>query len=92
MLIHLGVQAEEDASYLNDTPDNEEMACVYNLLKNSLNKSPQKRTKMSQHIKGVSEETTTGVNRLIQFHYIKLFVINVNDSVTKSKFDILQLS
>ncbi len=90
MLIHLGVQAEKDPSILDQKADNEDMRCVLNLLKNALAKTPQKWGNMAKDIKGVSEETTTGVNRLIQYHQkgeLLFPAINVNDSVTKSKFD-----
>ncbi|RME93434.1 MAG: adenosylhomocysteinase, partial [Candidatus Hydrogenedentota bacterium] len=63
---------------------------VYNLLKKSLAKDPQKWTKIAQKVRGVSEETTTGVHRLYQMlekGELLFPAINVNDSVTKSKFD-----
>ncbi len=90
MMVHLGSQAEKDASALNRTVDGEDEAMLIELLKKTLKTEPQKWTKMAKRIKGVSEETTTGVHRLYKMMENKslLFTaINVNDSVTKSKFD-----
>ncbi|MCL2727278.1 MAG: adenosylhomocysteinase [Bacteroidales bacterium] len=90
LLIHKGVEAEGNPSVLDVIPCSKEEAVVLNLLKESLRTNPQKWSAMASHIKGVSEETTTGVHRLYQMEAQgKLFfpAINVNDSVTKSKFD-----
>lgn len=90
LLIHRGVQAEADASTLHEDNPNEELSIILNLLKDRLRTAPTKWTSMAKHIKGVSEETTTGVHRLyhMQQEGKLLFpAINVNDSVTKSKFD-----
>ena len=90
MLIHKGVEAEANAAVLDEPTDNKEFAIVLRLLKNSLTQDAQRWTKIAAKIKGVSEETTTGVHRLYQmFNEGKLLfpAINVNDSVTKSKFD-----
>ena len=90
MLIHKGVEAEKDAFVLDITPSNKEEAVIINLLKKSLHANSQKWSAMASHIKGVSEETTTGVHRLYQMEAqgkLLFPAINVNDSVTKSKFD-----
>lgn len=90
LLIHRGYAAETDASILDNDEDNEELAIVNKLLKKILKEHPGFFHKIVPSIKGVSEETTTGVKRL--YDMMKegklLFpAINVNDSVTKSKFD-----
>lgn len=90
LLIHDGVKAEKNSKVLDIEPSSEEHAEILSLLKETLKKSPKKWTEMAKEIKGVSEETTTGVHRLYQMLEKKelLFpAINVNDSVTKSKFD-----
>jgi len=90
LLIHRGFAAEVDASILNDDENNEELAIVNQLLKRILKEHPGYWHSVVPHIKGVSEETTTGVHRLKERHAAgKLLfpAINVNDSVTKSKFD-----
>lgn len=90
LLIHLGYKAEEDPSILDKTPENHEQAVIYNTLKEILKEDPQKWHNMVKEIKGVSEETTTGVHRLYQMMErgeLLFPAINVNDSVTKSKFD-----
>ncbi|MCI1004236.1 adenosylhomocysteinase [Herbaspirillum sp. C7C8] len=89
VLLHLGTRAEADISVL-DKPDSEEAVCLFNAIKRYLAKDPQWYSKRIKEIKGVTEETTTGVHRLYQmFKEGKLAfpAINVNDSVTKSKFD-----
>ncbi|MCQ2276277.1 MAG: adenosylhomocysteinase [Bacteroidales bacterium] len=90
LLIHLGYKAEEDPTILDKTPENHEQAVIFNTLKEILKEDPQKWHKMVKEIKGVSEETTTGVHRLYQMMErgeLLFPAINVNDSVTKSKFD-----
>ncbi|MFN8256650.1 MAG: adenosylhomocysteinase [Bacteroidales bacterium] len=90
MMVHLGVKAEKDASILNKNGLPEDEAEFYKKLKHSLTVDPQRWTKISKKIKGVSEETTTGVHRLYQMlekGELLFPAINVNDSVTKSKFD-----
>ena len=90
LMLHLGVQAEKDASVLNKKADGEDEGELLNLLKEYLKADNTKWQKAVSEWKGVSEETTTGVHRLYQMHEAgKLLVpaINVNDSVTKSKFD-----
>lgn len=90
LLLHWGVQAEKDPSFLDKTPENKEEKIILNKLKETYSREPGKWTRMAAEIKGVSEETTTGVHRLYQMKEkgTLLFpAINVNDSVTKSKFD-----
>jgi len=90
LLVHRGVQAEKDASILDESTDNKELQMVNNVLKQELKNNPGKWTNMAKNIKGVSEETTTGVHRLYQMlekGELLFPAINVNDSVTKSKFD-----
>ena len=90
LLIHRGYAAEEDASILEEGNEVYEMSVINSLLKRQLKKDPKFWHKMVPGIKGVSEETTTGVHRLYQMAEAgKLLfpAINVNDSVTKSKFD-----
>lgn len=89
LLIHLGIQAEKDASVISK-PTNEEETVLFAAIAKKLKEAPGWYSKMGAAIKGVTEETTTGVHRL----YVMakegrlLFpAINVNDSVTKSKFD-----
>ena len=90
LFVHLGFQAENDASILDKTPESEEERILLAQLKKALDRDPGRFHRIIGDIKGVSEETTTGVHRL--YHMFKegklLFpAINVNDSVTKSKFD-----
>ena len=90
MLIHRGYQAEDDPSILDEPTDNKELAIVNAVLKRQLERNPRFWHNMAADLKGVSEETTTGVHRLyhMQNEGTLLFpAINVNDSVTKSKFD-----
>ena len=90
LLIHKGFEAEKDASTLNVKASSEEEKEILNLLKKTLAEDPAKWHRTVEEWKGVSEETTTGVHRLYQMlDEGKLLVpaINVNDSVTKSKFD-----
>jgi adenosylhomocysteinase len=90
MMVHIGVKAEKDASILDKTGIAEDEMELYNKLKDSLKKDNQRWTKIAKKIKGVSEETTTGVHRLYQMlekGELLFPAINVNDSVTKSKFD-----
>ena len=92
LLIHKGVDAEKDASILEKdySDQGEEMLVIIDLLKSELAKDPQRWNNVVKNIKGVSEETTTGVHRLYQMLEQKKLLfpaINVNDSVTKSKFD-----
>lgn len=90
MLIHKGVEAEKDPSILEKAYDNKEFQIVMDRVALSVKNNPGKWTRIAEKIKGVSEETTTGVHRLYQMQKegTLLFpAINVNDSVTKSKFD-----
>ncbi|MGB8227293.1 MAG: adenosylhomocysteinase, partial [Sedimentisphaerales bacterium] len=90
LYIHQGVKIEKDPALLEKPCDNHEMQIIMNYLKKGFAENPQKWTKIAKAIKGVSEETTTGVGRLYQMQkYGSLLfpAINVNDSVTKSKFD-----
>ncbi len=90
LMVHLGYEAEENPGVLNKQAESEDEAELLKKLKDTLEKDPGKWHRIVPHIKGVSEETTTGVLRLYQrFEEGKLLfpAINVNDSVTKSKFD-----
>ena len=90
LLIHLGKKAENDASVLDVVASSREEYEILSLLKNTLKADPGKWTRMASEWKGVSEETTTGVHRLYQMMErgeLLVPAINVNDSVTKSKFD-----
>lgn len=90
LLIHRGYKAENDAAILDEATDNEELQIINKLLKESLKKGNQRWHNVVKEWKGVSEETTTGVHRLYQMverGELLVPAINVNDSVTKSKFD-----
>ncbi len=90
LLIHQGIAAENDPHTLDRTPASHEESVIISTLRHLLNEDPDKWHRMLKEIKGVSEETTTGVHRLYQmFERGELLfpAINVNDSVTKSKFD-----
>jgi len=90
LLIHRGYQAEKDPSILEQDGGVEEMRIINQLIKRILKEEPGFFSAVVPHLKGVSEETTTGVHRLYQMmkEGTLLFpAINVNDSVTKSKFD-----
>jgi len=89
LLLHLGMQAESEAAVLNH-PGNEEEEVLFAAIKKRLKDQPGWYTKTCKAIKGVTEETTTGVHRLYQMAKegrLMFPAINVNDSVTKSKFD-----
>jgi adenosylhomocysteinase len=90
LLVHLGYKAEEDATILDSEASSREEAVIFDKLKETLARDPQKWHRMAKEIQGVSEETTTGVHRLYQMMEkgeLLFPAINVNDSVTKSKFD-----
>jgi adenosylhomocysteinase len=90
MLIHKGFEAEDDASVLEVKATSREEQIVYDTLRGILAEDPGRWKRTVPEIRGVSEETTTGVHRLYQMmEQGKLLfpAINVNDSVTKSKFD-----
>jgi adenosylhomocysteinase len=90
LLVHLGARAEKGETAFLETASNEEEEVVYAAIKQTLKKKPGWYTEIAKNIKGVTEETTTGVHRLYEMQKkgTLLFpAINVNDSVTKSKFD-----
>jgi len=90
LMIHRGFEAEENASVLNLPTEGDDEAELNKILKQILNETPARWQNVAQEMKGVSEETTTGVHRLYQMKEegkLLFPAINVNDSVTKSKFD-----
>ena len=90
LFVHLGYQAEENPAILNRKPGSHEEKILLAQLKKSLKRDPKRFHRIAKHIRGVSEETTTGVKRLYQMHKkgeLLFPAFNVNDSVTKSKFD-----
>jgi adenosylhomocysteinase len=89
LLLHLGTRAEKDLSVLAK-PSSEEEVALFDSIRATLKRDPKWYSKRIGSIRGVSEETTTGVNRLYQMArdgQLAFPAINVNDSVTKSKFD-----
>src|ERR1700674_386408 len=89
LLLHLGTRAEQDASILKH-PSSEEETALFAAIKKRLATQPGWYSTRLRHLKGVTEETTTGVHRLYQMHKdgkLAFPAINVDDSVTKSKFD-----
>jgi adenosylhomocysteinase len=90
MLMHLGQDAEKNPKILNRKPGSEEEGVLLASIKAKLKVDPTWYSRMAKDIAGVSEETTTGVHRLIEMEKketLRFPAINVNDSVTKSKFD-----
>jgi adenosylhomocysteinase len=91
LLVHKGAEFERAGAVPDPaSADSEEFRIILELLQRSLDEDPQRWTKIAEGIKGVTEETTTGVHRLYQFAeagQLLFPAINVNDSVTKSKFD-----
>jgi len=90
LMVHLGYKAENTPEILNKKPANREEAIILATLKDILAKEPGKWHRTVSELKGISEETTTGVHRLYQMMEngeLLVPAINVNDSVTKSKFD-----
>lgn len=90
LLIHQGVKVEADPSLMDKPYDVEEFSILMERIKLSYRRDPKQWTKIAAKIRGVSEETTTGVHRLYQLARdgeLLFPAINVNDSVTKSKFD-----
>jgi adenosylhomocysteinase len=90
LFIHRGYEAENNASILDEPTDNAELKIINSLLKKILSENNQRWHKVVPEWKGVSEETTTGVHRLYEMMNngsLLIPAINVNDSVTKSKFD-----
>jgi adenosylhomocysteinase len=90
LMIHQGVAVEKDPSLLEKTYDSDDMRLLMERLKISYEKDPKFWSRIAEKVKGVSEETTTGVHRLYQLAQsgdLLFSAFNVNDSVTKSKFD-----
>jgi len=89
LLINLGARAEKDATLIT-SPENDEEEALYASIRRRIESSPGWYSKVLGEIRGVTEETTTGVHRLYSMEksgQLKFPAINVNDSVTKSKFD-----
>jgi len=90
LLVHLGCDAEKDPSIVERKADNEEETILLAAIKRTLATDPGFYSRIAKEIRGVSEETTTGVHRLyerVKHGTLKFPAINVNDCVTKSKFD-----
>ncbi|NSC22048.1 adenosylhomocysteinase [Streptomyces albus subsp. chlorinus] len=91
LLVHKGVEYEKaGAAPSVDTAENDEHRVILQLLNRTLSENPQKWTQLASEIRGVTEETTTGVHRLYEMQQAGTLLfpaINVNDAVTKSKFD-----
>lgn len=90
LLVHLGYKAEKNPEILKKKASSREEAIIYDTIKNLLTDEPGKWQRVVSELKGISEETTTGVHRLYQMMEngeLLVPAINVNDSVTKSKFD-----
>ena len=90
LFVHLGLQAESDPSVLRGPHGSEEEAVLKAQLRAALRRDPKRFSRIVPKIRGVSEETTTGVHRLYQMRdrgELRFPAFNVNDSVTKSKFD-----
>jgi adenosylhomocysteinase len=90
LMVHLGYKAEKTPEILNKKPENREEAIILSTLKDILAAEPGRWHRTVSELKGISEETTTGVHRLYQMMEngeLLVPAINVNDSVTKSKFD-----
>lgn len=90
LLLHWGYRAEDDASTIDRKGDNHEEQCILDVLHATLKEDCTRWHRTVEEMKGVSEETTTGVHRLYQMMErgeLLIPAINVNDSVTKSKFD-----
>ena len=89
LLLHLGARAETDSSAISN-PSSEEEKALFATIATTLKKSPHWFSRAAANVRGVSEETTTGVHRLYQLEAkgeLLFPAVNVNDSVTKSKFD-----
>jgi adenosylhomocysteinase len=92
LLVHKGVECEgkNQVPEFNPADEPEEWGVILDLMRQELARDPQRWTRVAKDLRGVSEETTTGVHRLYQMQEAKSLLfpaINVNDSVTKSKFD-----
>lgn len=90
LIVHLGARAEKDPSLIEGPIESEEQGILHDVIRERIKEQPGFFTKLINGLKGVSEETTTGVHRLYKMAEkgeLKIPAINVNDSVTKSKFD-----
>lgn len=90
LMVHLGYRAEKDPSILKKNPSGREEEIIFNTLESIRAEEPEKWHRTVRDLRGISEETTTGVHRLYQMMEngeLLVPAINVNDSVTKSKFD-----
>jgi adenosylhomocysteinase len=90
LFVQLGYKAEQDPSILDKKPGSEEEEVLYAQIRKALKKDPNRFSRIAKEIRGVSEETTTGVHRLYQLAArgeLLFPAFNVNDSVTKAKFD-----
>ncbi|MBP5667074.1 MAG: adenosylhomocysteinase, partial [Salinivirgaceae bacterium] len=90
LMLHKGIEIEDNPAILNNMPKGEDAIRLFERIKDGLKDDNQKWHKLAAKVRGVSEETTTGVHRLYQMAEAKTLrfpAINVNDSVTKSKFD-----
>jgi adenosylhomocysteinase len=91
LLVHKGTEFEKAGAVPDpESADSEEFKVILTLLQRTLSEDPQKWSRIGEQVKGVTEETTTGVHRLYEMHEAGTLLfpaINVNDSVTKSKFD-----
>jgi adenosylhomocysteinase len=91
LLVHKGAEYEKAGAVpAPESADSEELQVVLRLLQRTLSEDPQKWTRIGEQVRGVTEETTTGVHRLYEMQEAGTLLfpaINVNDSVTKSKFD-----
>src|SRR5262249_21336695 len=90
LLVHLGCDAEQNLAVLDKKPESEEESVLLGSIKKTLKRDPNFYSRVAENIVGVSEETTTGVKRLYQrakIGTLRFPASNVNDSVTKSKFD-----
>ncbi|HET6321179.1 MAG TPA: adenosylhomocysteinase [Hyphomicrobium sp.] len=90
LFVHLGLRAEKGDTAFLDKPGSEEETVLFALIRKTLGEKPGWFAELAKNIKGVSEETTTGVHRLYEMQKrgeLLFPAINVNDSVTKSKFD-----
>ena len=90
LMVHMGYEAENNPAILKEIPEGQDALELYKTLTRIMEKDPGRWHRIAKNIKGVSEETTTGVHRLYQMKQegkLLFPAINVNDSVTKSKFD-----
>lgn len=90
LFVHKGVAYEKDPSCVKKAGDSKDLQCIFGMIAEAYKKDPTRWQKVAKDMRGVSEETTTGVHRLYQMAEsgeLLFPAINVNDSVTKSKFD-----